>query len=192
MSLRKLKKAQGATEYAIFIAAVLAGLLALQVYYSRSVKGNMKGRADSIGEQFDNKGGEYVRESRSASASRSFSNMNLTGTGYDEYNDRQSLNVMATKEEADNIKGDWLDVFGKSKVRNHYDSGAVSSTEYVDANDFGTVPTDGADFGTHGYASMGAIEGGSESVFSDGRIYRNRQECNDAGETSEFCNQFAP
>jgi len=52
----RVKKGQGATEYAIFIAAVLAGLIAMQVYYQRSVKGNMRSRADSIGEQFDNDG----------------------------------------------------------------------------------------------------------------------------------------
>ena len=48
----KKRKAQGATEYAIFIAAVLAGLIALQIYYQRAIKGNMKSRADSVGEQF--------------------------------------------------------------------------------------------------------------------------------------------
>jgi len=50
--LIKLRKAQGATEYAIFIAAVLIGFIALQVYYQRAVKGNIKQRADSVGDQF--------------------------------------------------------------------------------------------------------------------------------------------
>jgi hypothetical protein len=47
-----MKKAQGATEYAIFIAAVLVGLIGLQIYFQRAVAGNMKSRSDSVGEQF--------------------------------------------------------------------------------------------------------------------------------------------
>jgi len=73
----KMKKAQGATEYTIFIAAVLAGLIAMQIYYQRSIKGNMRIRADSIGEQFDSTGGNYTR--RSTSLSRRNSTTNLDG-----------------------------------------------------------------------------------------------------------------
>ena len=50
--LIRLRKAQGVTEYAIFIAAVLAGFVALQIYFQRAVKGNLKERANSVGEQF--------------------------------------------------------------------------------------------------------------------------------------------
>ena len=68
------RKAQGATEYAIFIAAVLAGLLALQVYYSRAVKGKVKSSAESIGEQFDLNAANYTSTSRSISSHNSATN----------------------------------------------------------------------------------------------------------------------
>jgi len=73
----RVKKGQGATEYAIFIAAVLAGLIAMQVYYQRSVKGNMRSRADSIGEQYDNTG---TYNSTSASFSHRTANTNNADT----------------------------------------------------------------------------------------------------------------
>lgn len=66
--LIRMKKAQGATEYAIFIAAVLAGLLALQVYYKRAVQGNTKSRADSIGEQFSMDNYTFDKSSHSISS----------------------------------------------------------------------------------------------------------------------------
>lgn len=199
MLLRKFKKAQGATEYAIFIAAVLAGLLALQVYYSRSVKGNMKGRADSIGEQFDNKGGEYVRESRSASAATSYSNVGESEMDdkHKQYADRQSVNVMADGTKSSTIKGDgkWLNVFGSTAATAKHTSGAVSSSEYV--NEF-TVDGDKnhvASFGSHGYADMGAIEGNGESVFSDG-LYNTKADCekyiSKGIETQDSCNAYFP
>jgi len=72
------RKAQGATEYAIFIAAVLAGLLALQVYYSRSVKGKVKSSAESIGEQYELNAAHYTSTSRSVSSRNSATN---TGGG---------------------------------------------------------------------------------------------------------------
>jgi len=84
MFIRK-KKGQGATEYAIFIAAVLAGLIAMQVYYQRSVKGNMRSRADSIGEQYDNEGTYNANSSsfsfRAANATAGASHSEVSDTG---------------------------------------------------------------------------------------------------------------
>lgn len=80
--LIKMKKAQGATEYAIFIAAVLAGLLALQVYYKRSVQGNTKSRADSIGEQYNVKDATYKKEFNSFSTRNSQSGLTAAASGY--------------------------------------------------------------------------------------------------------------
>ena len=49
---RGRKKAQSVVEYAIFIAAISAALIGLQIYFQRGVKGNYKQRADSVGGQF--------------------------------------------------------------------------------------------------------------------------------------------
>jgi len=73
------RKAQGATEYAIFIAAVLAGLLALQVYYSRAVKGKVKSSAESIGEQFELNTANYTTTTASASGQTSAVNTGKAG-----------------------------------------------------------------------------------------------------------------
>ncbi len=48
----RFRKAQSTTEYTIFIAAVIAGFIGLQVYFQRGVKGNIKQRSDSVGSQF--------------------------------------------------------------------------------------------------------------------------------------------
>ena len=80
--MRLTRKSQSATEYAIFIAAVLVALLALQVYYSRAVKGNVKTRADSVGEQFNTKANS-VLESRSVSGRNSVTGYNSTGNDGD-------------------------------------------------------------------------------------------------------------
>jgi len=47
-----LVKAQCIAEYAVFFAAIIAGLIAFQVYFSRSLQGNCKNYSDNIGEQF--------------------------------------------------------------------------------------------------------------------------------------------
>lgn len=153
--LKKIKsvpkrKAQGATEYAIFIAAVLAGLLALQVYYSRSVKGNMKGRADSIGEQFDASDEAYYnKESRSVSG-----RVSTTNTGGDAW----SRNDVADNSNK-NITGLMGAISGLGVGAKYTDAstgwqgGAVSSTEYVN------------DDGDHSYYNMTEVSGGTKSVW---------------------------
>lgn len=47
------KKGQSTLEFAILIAAVVAGLIALQIYMKRGVSGKLKGGVDEIGEQYD-------------------------------------------------------------------------------------------------------------------------------------------
>ena len=78
--LIRLKKAQGATEYAIFIAAVLIALIAIQIYFQRSVKGKFKSSADQVGDQFfmgqAGDGIQNTYQTSSVSARRS-----LTGSG---------------------------------------------------------------------------------------------------------------
>lgn len=47
------KHGQSTLEYAILIAAVVAGLVMMQIYLKRGIGGRLKGGADNIGEQFD-------------------------------------------------------------------------------------------------------------------------------------------
>jgi hypothetical protein len=52
LRLKKMK-AQSTLEYAIIIAVVVAGMVAMQVYLRRGISGKMRTSADSIGDQFD-------------------------------------------------------------------------------------------------------------------------------------------
>jgi hypothetical protein len=168
-----IRKAQGATEYAIFIAAVLAGLLALQVYYQRAVKGNMKERADSIGEQLNTADDAfYNRESRSVSGRVSVTNVNIDGS-VRETDDPWSNSVVATAGTADG--GTDVDASFASGFRgrtgnaafatgaNAWVGGEVSSSEYV------TATSSGTGLGSHGVNNLGNVttEG---SVWQDAGI----------------------
>jgi len=158
----RIRKAQGATEYAIFIAAVLAGLLALQVYYQRAVKGNVKSRADSIGEQFDNAGGKYVRETRNAASRDMFTNVAGAGDAW------SSSNVTTSNVGSDAA---WLSATSRSShssvlagVHHTAGGGEVSSSEYVTDASFNAAT--GA-MGAHGTAYLGKVEGSGRSVWDD-------------------------
>ena len=47
------RKGQSTLEYAIVIALVVGGLLAMQHYVKRSYQGKLKSASDEMGEQFD-------------------------------------------------------------------------------------------------------------------------------------------
>lgn len=49
----KNKKGQNTMEYALLIAAVVAGLVMMQRFVARSVAGKAKASVDDLGEQFD-------------------------------------------------------------------------------------------------------------------------------------------
>ena len=52
MFIRLNKRAQSTLEYAVVIAVVVAGLVAMQVYLKRGVQGRLRQASDDIGEQF--------------------------------------------------------------------------------------------------------------------------------------------
>ena len=52
MRLLKNKKGQNILEYTLLIAAIVAALVALQIYVKRAVQGKLKQGSDQIGEQF--------------------------------------------------------------------------------------------------------------------------------------------
>lgn len=46
------RRAQSTLEYALIIAVVVGGLIAMQVYVKRGLQGRLKSAADDIGEQY--------------------------------------------------------------------------------------------------------------------------------------------
>jgi len=52
MFIRLNKRAQSTLEYAVIIAVVVAGLVAMQVYIKRGMQGRLRQASDDIGEQF--------------------------------------------------------------------------------------------------------------------------------------------
>ncbi|MBN2097049.1 MAG: hypothetical protein JW714_01070 [Candidatus Omnitrophica bacterium] len=53
MLLRLNKRAQSTLEYALLIAAIVGGLVAMQIYVKRGFQGRLRSASDDIGEQFD-------------------------------------------------------------------------------------------------------------------------------------------
>jgi uncharacterized protein (UPF0333 family) len=49
----KKKKGQSTLEYAIIIAVVIAGLIAMQFYIKRGQQGRLRSATDDMGKQFD-------------------------------------------------------------------------------------------------------------------------------------------
>ncbi len=52
MIMRLNKRAQSTLEYAVVIAIIVGGLLAMQMYIKRGVQGRLKQASDDIGEQY--------------------------------------------------------------------------------------------------------------------------------------------
>jgi hypothetical protein len=152
------KTAQSATEYAILIAAVLAGFLALQVYYQRAVKGNMKGRADSIGEQFDLGGGRYVLESRSVSGRESQTMTADVPRG--NWSFSKVAGARSTRINRLRATIEAMDIDAKYTGPQGWAGGEVSSAEYVDR--FATPATAG-----HSVYVMGNITDNQTSVWDE-------------------------
>ncbi len=50
--MRRTNKAQSTLEYAVIIAVVAGGLLAMQYYMQRGIQGKLRSSSDSIGEQY--------------------------------------------------------------------------------------------------------------------------------------------
>lgn len=53
MFMRLNKRGQSTLEYAVIIAVVVAGLIAMQVYFRRGFMGRMRSSTDDIGDQFE-------------------------------------------------------------------------------------------------------------------------------------------
>jgi len=46
------KKAQSVLEYAVIIAVITAGLIAMQLYLKRGLQGGLRNQSESLGEQY--------------------------------------------------------------------------------------------------------------------------------------------
>ena len=61
--LIRLRKAQTTLEYAVLIAVVAGGLIAMQVYMKRAFQGSIQSSSDDMGEQFSIDGMEKLNYS---------------------------------------------------------------------------------------------------------------------------------
>ncbi|MDP8259867.1 MAG: hypothetical protein P9L96_02535 [Candidatus Gygaella obscura] len=51
--MKRKNKAQTIIEYAVFVAFLVAAVIAIQVYFKRGVQGRIRQTADEIGSQYD-------------------------------------------------------------------------------------------------------------------------------------------
>ncbi len=89
MRCRGNYRAQSTLEYALIIAVVVAGLVAMQIYMKRGVQGKLRESADQIGEQFEannttvnrttNRSGTTVQEVLSTGESTSYTGVESKG-----------------------------------------------------------------------------------------------------------------
>lgn len=120
----KQKKAQSITEYAVIVAAVVAALMFMSVYVSRSKKGHLKKYADSIGTQYSLKKSNYNK----------VTHMTMVGGEAD----TRGMNVTTGRE------ADYYTKTVKNKdMVNYVKSGKVVQTEVFDtAGSFSAVGGD--------------------------------------------------
>ena len=79
--MRRFNHAQSTLEYAIIIAAVVAALLAIQIYMKRGVQGKLRESTDEIGEQFEaSKTASTTEKTRSATSEQIVSGGTTTTT----------------------------------------------------------------------------------------------------------------
>jgi hypothetical protein len=137
-----MKKTQSVTEYALFISAVLVGFLAMQVYYHRAVKGNLKAKTDMIGEQFNLKDANYTLETKSVSVRDNYQG---SGRDYTDAYGNQKTATMTSTISSSPDSGFMDDITAAGgNLSASYAGGEISTSDYV--NDTG-----------HGIADMGNI-----------------------------------
>jgi len=141
--LIRIKKSQSVAEYSIFIAAIIGGLIGLQIYFQRAVKDNFKTRSDAVGGQFTTTE-DYTIEKQSSTLRSSEGGYLVDGS-----NTLWSKSeILASDGEGVGV-ADWLaDVPGKKLT---YSGNEVSKTDYV------TATAGGGAVGDHGTFDSGKI-----------------------------------
>lgn len=150
----KSKKSQSITEYTLFIAAVIAGLIALQVYFQRGVKGNIKQRADSIGSQFTADEDYTIEETSQVVRSSESGYVNKSGSEFWSFSEVQD--TAGGSGVAPNVSNDWISSLSNAGAKKTSDYSSIgsqySSTDYVEADE----GTEG-DIGEHGSFDSGVL-----------------------------------
>lgn len=148
--LIRLKKAQGVTEYAIFIAAVLAGFIALQIYFQRAVKGNLKQRSDALGEQFTTTQ-DYTIQRTTQTDRESYTG--YWDDGFNVYTSKSTIlhDLEDTGFGGGSFEADLENAGAKLLEDRGYAHHEVSTGDYVDATQ------GGGDMGTHSSMPSGKI-----------------------------------
>ncbi|MDP2905737.1 MAG: hypothetical protein Q8O22_05490 [Candidatus Omnitrophota bacterium] len=106
MFIRLNKRAQSTLEYAVIIAVVVAGLVAMQVYIKRGMQGRLRQASDDIGEQFSpgHTTGNIVTNSTVSSNEEVTAGVNGSTTTESE----QSQNRMSNETVANFVSEDWV------------------------------------------------------------------------------------
>jgi hypothetical protein len=139
----------------------LIAFLALQVYYSRAVKGNVKTRADSIGEQLNtDQGVNNIMETRSVAARTSVSGQAARDEGF---NNAFSGSTISNETGAQ-YKGIIGGTGETGVLIEPYQGGEVSSSQYSNAT------MGSGELGTRGVATMGNFTGAPRSAFNDSGV----------------------
>jgi len=144
----RVKKGQSVAEYSIFMAAVIGGLIGLQVYFQRAVKGNYKERSDAVGSQFTTTQ-NYTVEKQSSTL-RSSDGGYLEDNGKKFWSKSKILNQAGETQIA--TKGSaWLSEVQAAGAKLTYSGNEVSKTDYVDQS-VGTGAV-----GSHGTFDSGTV-----------------------------------
>jgi len=142
--LVKIKKSQSVVEYSIFIAALVGGIIGLQIYFQRAVKDNFKTRSDAVGGQFTTTQ-PYTIEKQSSTL-RSTDSGYLVDGGKTYWSKSK---ILAADGESAVASADWLDDVTSAELT--YSGNELSKTDYVSAT------AGGAAVGTHGTFDSGTI-----------------------------------
>lgn len=145
--LIKMRKSQTVTEYSIMFSAIVAGLIGLQIYFQRSVKGNLKQRSDSVGGQFTTTQ-DYTTEETSQTL-RSSEGGYVAADGRKYWARSETLG--ATGESGiDGIESGWIDNIPGKKLESYAGVG-YSRTDYV------TAEEGSGEVGDHGTFDSGVL-----------------------------------
>lgn len=96
MRSRFYEKGQSTLEYALLIAVIVAGLIAMQVYMKRGVQGKLRSSTDSIGEQYSP--GYTTSEYTTTQTTTSRETLGIEGAGIT-YSDASTTQGRTGKEE---------------------------------------------------------------------------------------------
>ena len=139
---REKRKGQSILEYAILMGVIVAVVIAIQIYVKRAVHGNLKSRADQIGEQFTT-GEVYTKQNISQTARRE---ERLTGDA-DGTGAWEKSKIQAKDDAA------WMSNLGAYQQKGgDYKGAEINVTDYVEQD------TGAGVVGVHGTMDSGVLK----------------------------------